>query len=289
MLRDRYNDKYTIRAKGIPFVPLVYEKYEKPSDTGANFRICNHHCHSDFEILYVENGAMDLMIAGEIINAKKGDIVVINPFELHAAWLSGNEIKFLCLDFDIKMLELPDEKELLAEKLKYTHLIKPPLADKLSINLKTSKDDYINEPIGWKLSLKVNLLIFFSAIADRLVKSVLDKNNIFAKEVLKFIEDNYTETITSNEAAESLSYNQSHFCRLFRKNFGTNFSSFLNEYKIKKAKYFLKDMNVSAAAAAAGFNDYSYFSQLFRKYVGTSPTEYKKMIADRRTEQSPDS
>lgn len=286
MLRDRYNDKYTIKAKGgIPFVSCTEEHISEEE----SFKVTNHHCHSDFEILYIEDGALDLMIAGEVLRAEKGDIAVINPYELHAAWIAGHTVKFLCLDFDIKIIELPDEKELLAEKLKYTHLIKPPLADKLSINLKTANDDYINEPSGWKLSLKGNLLIFFSAITDRLVKSVIDKNNIFAKAVLKFIEDNYAEPITSNEAAESLSYNQSHFCRLFRRNFGTNFSAFLNEYKIKKAKHFLKDMNVSAAAAAAGFNDYSYFSQLFRKYVGTSPTEYKKMTADRRTQQNPDS
>ena len=286
MFSDRYNDKYTIKAKGgVPFVSCT-DEYTSEEES---FKVSNHHCHSDFEILYIEDGALDLMIAGEVLCAEKGDIAVINPYELHAAWIAGHSVKFLCLDFDIKMLELPDEKELIAEKLKYMHLIKPPLADKLAENLKRANDDYINEPNGWKLSLKGNLLIFFSAITDRLVKSVLDKNNVFAKSVLKFIEDNYTEVITSNEAAEALSYNQSHFCRLFKKNFGTNFSAFLNEYKIKKAKYFLKDMNVSAVASAAGFNDYSYFSQLFKRIVGTSPTEYKKMIADRRTEENPDS
>lgn len=270
-----FDDNYTIPAKGIPFVA-----YQKECRSEAESFIFTHlHYHSDFEILFITEGHVQMKINDAPLEANSGDILLINPFDVHYGVSSHSYLSYYCLDFNIKMLDLPDETALLSEEIKYRHIIHAPLSEQLSQHLKAATCAYLDEPAGWQLVVRGSLLLFFSALSDWLYSSAPNKNNIFTKTVLKFIDDNYALPITSREAAEALSYNQSHFCRLFRKSFTTSFSSFLNEYRIKKAKEFLHEHNVSQAAAMAGFNDQSYFSQTFKKSAGVSPTDYKKMIS----------
>ena len=86
---------------------------------------------------------------------------------------------------------------------------------------------------------------------------------------------NYMKNISSDDAAAFVSYNQSYFCRVFRKTFSCTFGEYLGLYRIKKAKELLKKENVSKTAMLCGFGSISYFSVEFKKYCGMSPLAYK--------------
>lgn len=65
--------------------------------------------------------------------------------------------------------------------------------------------------------------------------------------------------------------------RMFKKELNINFVDYLNELRIKKAKELLMDVKYKTyeVAEAVGISDAHYFSRLFKKYVGITPTEYK--------------
>ena len=71
--------------------------------------------------------------------------------------------------------------------------------------------------------------------------------------------------------------NNSYFCRLFKKHFHCNFSDFINNYRIEKAKLFLEDTSlpISDIAIKCGFNSFSYFCKIFKLSVGLSPSAYR--------------
>ena len=103
-------------------------------------------------------------------------------------------------------------------------------------------------------------------------------DNGFCTSVLAYIAEHYREPVTSTTAAAALYLNNSYFCRLFKKHFQSNFSDFLNEYRIDRAKRLLRDTTMSVAdiATATGFNSFSYFCKLFRATAGMSPTDYRR-------------
>jgi two-component system response regulator YesN len=67
---------------------------------------------------------------------------------------------------------------------------------------------------------------------------------------------------------------------MFKKELGINFIDYLNGLRIEKAKELLMDPKYKTyeVAEKVGINDAHYFSRLFKKYVGISPTEFKDSV-----------
>lgn len=268
-----HNDFFKIRYKTLKIA--VSESTDKSACT-------NLHNHDEFEMLIIEEGKADFNVSGKLFSAEKGDIVLINPGEVHAIEYSKKApYKHLCICFDLSLI--PDKalsEGLNCGTLKATHLLPCDIAKDMAFfyrkiyenaTIHTKESDL--ETIGYLSILFANLLKtgFIYSEKER-------KNSDFAKIVCDFIRKNLSEPVTSRKAAELLNYNHSYFCRAFRKNFGTTFSEYLMECRISQAKIMLEqsDSKVSRVAEDLGFNTPDYFSRSFKKYVGVSPFLYKK-------------
>ena len=78
---------------------------------------------------------------------------------------------------------------------------------------------------------------------------------------------------------EKSRYSYAHLCRIFHAEYGIPPLKYVHMLRIGRAKLLLNDMTlgVSEIAYRVGFNDPVYFSELFRKMTGASPSEYRKM------------
>ena len=88
----------------------------------------------------------------------------------------------------------------------------------------------------------------------------------------------YYKKISLRELAENKYFvNYSYCSRLFSQETGMNFSKYLIQYRLKKAKTLLenKDMKISFIAFEVGYNDVSHFIQSFKKSYGLTPEEYR--------------
>jgi len=102
---------------------------------------------------------------------------------------------------------------------------------------------------------------------------------------LLYIEKNYMEPLTLDEVARKSGMSKYHFSRVFKAETGRSFSGYLNQKRIEAAKILMEyhDMNITEACFAVGFNDLSYFSRVFRKLEGVTPSSYRKGLRiDRR-------
>ena len=110
------------------------------------------------------------------------------------------------------------------------------------------------------------------------VNSYNTKNmKLLLKTAVEYLENNYSEPITLNDVAAKLYVSTYYLSRMFKKEINKNFVDYLNEIRINKAKELLLDVRYKTyeVADAIGISDPHYFSKLFKKYVGITPTEYR--------------
>ena len=100
------------------------------------------------------------------------------------------------------------------------------------------------------------------------------------KPLFAFIDENYMNPLSVEQAASLLNMSRSSFMRFFKQVTGESFVSYLNRFRIAKAEALLREtaLPVSEAAARCGFADQSYFGLLFRQYLHLTPREYRQRL-----------
>jgi AraC-like DNA-binding protein/DNA-binding NarL/FixJ family response regulator len=98
------------------------------------------------------------------------------------------------------------------------------------------------------------------------------------REAVAFIRDNYQQDLSLTVLAKHLRINPSYLSRLLKQETGRNFVDILSGIRIGAAKQLLDrpDSRVAEVCEAVGYNDYTYFYQVFKRLEKMSPNEYKK-------------
>ena len=107
-----------------------------------------------------------------------------------------------------------------------------------------------------------------------------NQNRNVLKLAVDFIDHNYMdEEISLNKAAHVANVSANHFSALFSQNMGQTFTEYLTDLRMSKAKELLRctAMRSSEIAGEVGYKDAHYFSYLFKKTQGMTPSEYRKM------------
>ncbi|MEH7118878.1 AraC family transcriptional regulator [Neobacillus vireti] len=96
----------------------------------------------------------------------------------------------------------------------------------------------------------------------------------------KFIEENLTEHIDFSNYARMQNISPGHFRAIFKSATGLPPVEYLNRLRIVRAIEYLKDnkLSMSDISAAVGIYDANYFSRLFRKIIGYSPSEFRNQV-----------
>ncbi len=99
-------------------------------------------------------------------------------------------------------------------------------------------------------------------------------------EMIKYIEENYRDKISITDLEGSLHYSESMLNKKFKESSSMTFNDYLNRYRITRAMEFLRDedLAISDIAFRCGFSNQKYFSKVFKKYLGLSPSDYRKSL-----------
>ncbi len=98
------------------------------------------------------------------------------------------------------------------------------------------------------------------------------------EEAVAFIRKNYQKDLNMAMASNYISVSYSFFSQAFKDYTGKNFSRYLKEVRIEKAKELLTQtqLHISEISKKAGFENEKHFMKVFRTLVGVSPTEYRR-------------
>ena len=101
--------------------------------------------------------------------------------------------------------------------------------------------------------------------------------------ISEYIEKNYAKQIALSDIARETKLSESHLSVLFKTETGINFLQYLNAVRITNATHLLlqTSMNVTEIASATGFPSPGYFTKMFRRFKGMTPTEYRNSHSDK--------
>ena len=98
------------------------------------------------------------------------------------------------------------------------------------------------------------------------------------KDVIKdYIDRNYKKDISAKDVAGILGYSDVYFSKVFKQLFDDNFINYLTKIRIDRAKILLKDVsfNIKEVGKSVGYADSNYFTKVFKRSIGMSPSEYR--------------
>lgn len=272
-----FDDSFKIRYKTIPVAI---------SENSTFFPTMPHN-HTEIEMLLIYKGTAHIRINGKHYLAHAGDLFFVNPLEVHSVMADRREPYYhRCICFGCSLIG----DAALAKLLRSGNLGLP-----WRISRENGHNSFLREKFEQlygavqadeeTLSLEgpayVSLLMAYMVRNDLLLDNIgRHENTVFCDRVHQYISESFHTDITSKQAAEAMNFNQSYFCRNFKKNFGMTFSEYLNFYRVSASKQLIEENkhSISEVAFECGFTNPEYFSRSFKKYLGMVPTEYKKSI-----------
>ncbi|MDQ1004726.1 YesN/AraC family two-component response regulator [Neobacillus niacini] len=202
-------------------------------------------------------------------------------------WIKMNEVDLILTDIRMPVMDgLSLVKELSTLNESY-EVIVISVHDEFQFvqqAIRSGVTDYLLKPIEeneikaclekWlnKKSNEDNTSKQMLAEKDTLPLSTIDR-------ILDYIEKTPLDQITLKEAAESIHINPSYLSQLFKQQLNKKFVDYITELRIEESKRLLQNttLRMSEIAERVGYSDLAYFSNNFKKIVGSSPSEYRNL------------
>jgi len=246
--------------------------------------------HDFWELVYVDKGRVQIRADEEEITLEQGQIVFHKPNEFHSIRSLDSAPNFFVLSFSCPSaaMEVFDRFS--------THLDKKLKGYLFSIIQEAEKtfvipknDPYLKKlerkpdaPLGGEQLIKTYLeqfLIFLLRTVTSRINPLPPKEekNPLLSSIQAYLADRVEVKIQIEDICGAFGYSRSYLSRLFQKETGQSLGKYITKLKIDKAKQWIRetDMNFAQIAAKLAFDTPQYFSRVFKRCTGMTPSEFK--------------
>lgn len=121
---------------------------------------------------------------------------------------------------------------------------------------------------------------YLQTIIDRLIMEEAADNESWPQEIIDYINIEYKNNITLEDAANKVGFSTYYFSRLFKQKFDKPFIEYLTQLRIEKAKQLLSSPGVSVKTVcySVGYSEPNYFARVFKRETGMSPSKFQKKV-----------
>lgn len=270
-------------------VTIHYFEYDKTF-------VFNGEKHNFWEMVYIDKGRVQIRRDEEELTLSQGEILFHRPNEFHSLRALDSCPNIFIVSFVCNspaMVYFEKHQASLDETLK-------PF---LSSIIKEAESTYVipkNNPHLKKLNKKENaaiggeqliktyleqLLIFLIRNATKKRQASLFPGKESEESHLVFaarghMEENVEKPFRVNDLCAALGYSKSYLSKLFHEQTGDTLASYAAKCKIKRAKQLIRDgnLNFSQISDRLAFDNPQYFSRVFKRVTGMTPTEFKASL-----------
>lgn len=256
-----------------------------------------HHWHEHLEFLYFVSGEATIECGSTAIEAREGDLIVVNSNELHYGISRSTNLSYYALIADISLLH---SKSVDAAETKF---ITPISQNRILLRNLIVGDTKITEcmhaiinemetrEFGFELAIKSELYRLLMLLLRGHVATVLSKDEYAERiknverfsPIFQYIDQQYMEDLSVDFLSEIAGLSRFHFSRLFKELSGRTVTEYVTATRLNKADYLLRHspLSISDIAVATGFNDIYYFSRTFKKHRRMSPSMLREEQGDK--------
>ena len=260
----------------------------------AKFEGVAVHQHDFYEVYFFISGNVEYSVEGKSYLLKKGDLLLINPLELHqprigpdqndyeriVLWINKNYLSRLCTN-NTSLSQCFDNTN-----PQHTNLLRLSKAQQNYISSKLTEliDETNSADYGSDVAAEAILTRFLVEL-NRLTLSAEKKTDTskpqspFVSEVLSYINQHYCEKISLSSIADEFFISKYYLSHAFHSTVGTSVNRYITLKRLINAKQMLSSgIKPTTAAIHCGFNDYAGFYRAFTAEYGITPKEYIKKI-----------
>ena len=249
----------------------------------AKGSVCMHE-HNVYELYYLVSGKRRYLMQHTVFDVEPGNMLLIPPGQLHRVTSTTNT------GYHRYALYFTQQHAALAAEL-FGGSFFSDMIHKGCIQLPVqvcrqieSSAEEINRQLqspSWETKAVITHLlhgILLCALRYGQEKKNLDGESADKVQMIaKYIGENYGEDISLGTASEMANMERTYFCKRFKAVTGVGFQDYLLQIRLNAAKQLLLDTQctVGQIAEKCGFTTSNYFGDVFRRYHGMSPTEYR--------------
>lgn len=238
----------------------------------------NNNWHENLEIQLCTGGEGTVLLDSERYPFRKNDIIVVNSNSLHHTG-TDTELTYSCL---IVGIEFCKQMGIDPNGISFEPIIKSPRILSLFENLiELYLDKSAKSRIARLNKLTLEILIELAEHHAAKKKNLKDGAKKFetVKAAISFIRENYSKKITLDDISKAVLYDKYALCREFKRLTGQTLVENLNSFRcIKAVDCLSRGLSVADAAALSGFENLSFFTKTFKRYIGKLPSEYKTRV-----------
>ncbi len=240
----------------------------------VNDIVCEHqdfspHWHEGTELLLCTSGEGRVIIDGVSFDFTPGRILLVNKNQLHDVM---NE-SIITYSYIIIFDDFLKENGFNTNNYAFDSLIVDD--DIRALFLKMHRSFKSKEA---PLRIRLDAMELLYALAERFcteISSSGENSSTGIRAAIEYIRRNYTEDISLQGIARIASLSKYYFAKRFKAITGRTYSDFLGYIRCQRATVLLKvGVPVSEVCFSVGYNDPAYFSRVFKKYNGISPSKY---------------
>lgn len=280
-----------------PNFTLLHIKGFNASDSATSYL----HYSRKYLLIYFKRGNGSIKIEGRNYVVREGDIILLNNTELFRLYVDDeiyHERLSLSLG-DALFSKYPDSAPALLAPF-----FNRPKGASNKISAETTKQNGLHESLSTILGFlqsnepEAPLLAFCELC--RLLLSLGNAvktspalpqtaSNPLIIDVLDYLNLHYTEEITITDLSAHFSIDKSHLSHLFKEYVGMSVLTYVIMRRIQHFNQIISTgLSVEEAAFKSGFRNYSNFFRLYKKYMKTTPTEFKKQLFSKEKPESLD-
>lgn len=168
----------------------------------------------------------------------------------------------------------------------FTRIARQLLEWGLKVNLGQLEEAYFHTRLLTRKQYEsmISLLTIFgqhlSIACNQILLQPKDAEPVTIARARQFIEDHQADDLSLADVARAVNTSTFYFCKLFKKATGLNYTEYLSQLRIEKAKNLLLNpsLRVSEIAYETGFQTLTHFNRVFKRITSQSPTSYRKRL-----------
>ncbi len=280
-MNHSYYDKIPPNNEGLPFSYMIHRHVNLKHDTD----LLIPKWHEELEIKLILSGHAEVRCGTNVYLIQPGDIVVINSCELHSMYfLDAEDVCYHMLMISPKQLYSDKFGESILPvfdgSIRFRHIIHDDaycqeLLYSLFDELNAKEEAYALASIGMISTFLAYLLRNTRDYATN--EELYQETRQFAGKLepsFLYIHAHYHTEIKVEALAEMCDLSTYYFHHIFKKVTGKTVVTYINELRVNKAEYLIKNTShkIFEIARMVGFTNNSYFHRVFRKHKGYNPT-----------------